>query len=171
MDRAAQRRSASLSSLAETRSCRRDAKRRRRKHRLASLRIAAAATVVFVAMLACGGQSEERPQEPGVGPELPSWLLSVYPEPGAQMTSVSLVEVRHRVHGREQGVRLIVDGRDVTSSAETGRGRLHFDPDGPRSPFDLGSGRHTAEVRRVEIPDLGASHRVTDAFEWSFTVL
>ncbi len=87
------------------------------------------------------------------------------------MTSVSVVEVRHKVYGRHQGVRLVIDGVDVTRSSTLTRGRLHFDPDRAPIAVELDSGVHRAVVRRVELPRVGQKHRVVDSYEWSFTVL
>jgi len=116
------------------------------------------------------GTTEVAPQ-PGVIPaDLPQWVKSVYPEPGAQMSSVSAVEVEFdSPHPRRQ-VRLIVDGVDVTASADTDIGRFHYDP-GQSGLITLESGEHTARVELVTLSDYGDQHTLIDQYEWAFTIL
>jgi hypothetical protein len=82
--------------------------------------------------VACAGQQRGAVATASdAGPDhkdLPSWIVSVYPGPGRSMASVSVVEVVHRVSGPRRGVRLLVDGVDVTATSKLSSGRLQYNP-------------------------------------------
>lgn len=129
---------------------------------------------------ACGGDDDT-----GAGAEeqeaLPTWIVSVRPEPGAENSTLRLVQVQHQVQPGGQNVRLKVDGVDVTSYAEfgseervTGPGHILFDPlndpQAANAPVDLRPGEHTATVELVELEEVGGPERVVDSFTWNFSI-
>ncbi len=125
--------------------------------------LAAAAVAVAVA------DPEEAEVPPRAAP-LPAWLHAVYPAPGAEMSSVSVVEVDYRAAGR-RSVRLWIDGVDVTLYARPGEGQLHYDSDGERAPVTLEAGEHEAVAQLVRLPSFGDKHLLIDEFRWTFEVL
>lgn len=142
-----------------------------------------ALTLVALALVAtaCDGDAEIVPRDdpddvaandqPAVGvADLPDWLDRIYPEPGAETTATQAVQVIHNARGPEDGVRLYIDGVDVTTYSVQGRGQLVYDPDQEASPVRLEPGEHTAVVELVRLPEPGAQHELVDRFEWEFQV-
>lgn len=130
--------------------------------------------VAVAALSACAQQTdiEDLPTEEGA--ELPAWVERVQPAPNSTSSGVSIVEVSHRVRGNQEGVRLLIDGIDVTTYADISRGLIHYDPsgtlDGQKAPVQLDSGTHEAVLQRVELPSFGEQHEVVDEFRWEFTI-
>lgn len=131
-------------------------------------------------LTACGGGDDT---EPGAQSQeaLPSWIVSVRPEPGSESSSLQLVEVEHEVQTGGRSVRLIIDGVDVTSSSDfgseervTGPGLLQYDPLGTPETANpevrLDAGEHTARVELVELEDVGGGEEVIDSFTWTFSI-
>lgn len=130
-------------------------------------------------LAACGGDDDT---EAGAEAQeaLPTWIVSVRPEPGAENSTLRLVQVQHQVQTGGQSVRLLIDGVDVTNEANfgseervTGPGHILFDPDHPEAanaPVDLDPGEHTATVELVELEEIGGSEEVVDSFTWSFSI-
>ena len=129
--------------------------------------------ILFAVVAAsCTGQepSIEEADGTGLGADLPTWLSDVQPAPGAEMSSVSVVEVVHTVRAVDRDVRLLIDGVDVTAEAETARGRLHYEPS-RGGPVELDSGTHRAELQLIERKDPTSQGETVDTFSWQFTVL
>lgn len=137
------------------------------------LRWAAVMVLMLVAAAGMGGCSGD--DEPGAGAaeepvDLPDWIEGVHPDPGASASPTPEVQVLHGVVGAREGVRLLVDGTDVTQYAGDRPGVLSYDPDAPRAPVDLGPGTHQASAVRVLLDEFGDQHEVLDQFEWRFTI-
>lgn len=127
--------------------------------------------VTFLAAVAAAlAIADPEESDPSPGAALPAWLDAVYPAPGADVSSVSVVEVDHRAAG-SRSVRLEIDGVDVTSYALPGEGQLHYEPERGPGLVRLDAGEHEAVVRLVRLPSLGDKHLVIDEFRWTFTVL
>lgn len=119
-----------------------------------------------------GGRGPERDAwEQEVRGEQPEWVENVFPPPGSEAASVNKVEITHTAVAEKEGVRLVIDGVDVTAFSEPGRGRLTYEPADPRAPVELGPGLHRATAVRVELDEMGEPHEVVDRFGWTFTVL
>lgn len=103
--------------------------------------------------------------------EQPEWVENVFPPPGSESASVNKVEISHTAVAGNQGVRLVIDGVDVTAFSEPGQGRLAYEPADPRAPVEFGPGLHRATAVRVELDERGQPHEVIDRFGWTFTVL
>lgn len=101
----------------------------------------------------------------------PEWVENVFPPPGSEAASVKEVQLIHTAPGGREGVRLVIDGVDVTAFSEPGSGALTYDPNAPRAPVELESGTHRATAVRVELDEMGEPHEVVDRFGWTFTVL
>ena len=86
------------------------------------------------------------------------------------MASVSAIEVVHTARPRTHGVRLLIDGVDVTGAASVSPGRLHYDA-GAGGPVDLESGSHEAQVEYVKRGGFGEREKVIGTYRWTFTVL
>lgn len=158
--------------------------------------LASVLAILLLALPACT-QGPEEGREPAAGAgavdaELPEWLIEVSPVPGAEAAPTDLVEVQwSRTRGAQEssGVRLFLDGTDVTAfalpnegtnteqpfgpndenAAEAG-GLLAYDPNTELMPVQLDPGEHTARVELVYQPEIGADLEVVDSFEWSFRV-
>lgn len=105
---------------------------------------------------------------------LPEWLDRVYPEPGQEVSVTADVQVEHLLSEPDEGIRLLLDGTDVTSYAEEGRGLLVYDPDRSTAPqvVELGPGQHSATAERVRLdPATGAIEDTVDTFSWDFSIL
>lgn len=102
----------------------------------------------------------------GTDGEMPAWLQSVYPEPGATAAVPDAVEANHSIQGPDQDIRLVVDGTDVTTYASFEAGKVRYESG--VGPVVLGTGRHTAEVQLVELDEFGGEYRVLDSFSWDF---
>lgn len=103
--------------------------------------------------------------------EEPEWVENVFPPPGSEAGSVNKLEITHTAVGVREGVRLVVDGVDVTAFSEPGRGRLTYEPADPGAPVEFGPGLHRATAVRVRLDEAGEPHEVVDRFGWKFTVL
>lgn len=128
----------------------------------------------IVVLAGCGDQEAE---SPAAGEALPSWLVSVEPEPGEQSAVLRRIEVNYDLQTGGENVRLSVDGTDVTSYADFGReqnvggpGRLVYDFEQARDLVPLDPGEHTATLDLVELEDLGERPQVKDTFSWTFTI-
>lgn len=104
------------------------------------------------------------------GAEVPDWIDSVHPEPGAETVATAQVQVVHGVAGEREGVRLLVDGTDVTEYAGPRPGVLAYDPNVSQAPLALEPGTHEATALRVSLDEFGEQHEVLDRFEWEFTI-
>ncbi len=124
-----------------------------------------------VVLASCGVGTAESPPEAGFAANTPPWIESLYPKPGAQMSSVAVIEVEYEVPPTGRRVRLIVDGVDVTTVADAGFGRFHYDPSRSPAPVDLGSGEHRAVLKLVRLSGFGDAHELIDEYQWSFRIL
>lgn len=105
--------------------------------------------------------------------DLPDWVERVYPAPGQDLATNPDVQVEHALSAPDEGLRLTIDGVDVTSYAEEGRGLLVYDPDRSAAPqpVELDPGEHTAQVERLVLdPASGEIDEVLGTFEWSFVI-
>lgn len=120
-----------------------------------------------------GGQGPKTKDawEEKVRGEQPKWVENVFPPPGSEAASVNKVEITHTAVGVREGVRLVIDGVDVTAFSEPGRGRLTYEPADPRAPVEFGPGLHRATAVRIKLDEAGEPHEVVDRFGWTFTVL
>lgn len=122
-----------------------------------------------------GAQGEQpqsgNPAEEPVRGEQPGWVENVFPPPRSKAASVNEVQITHTNIGDNEGVRLKLDGVDVTTFSEPRAGVLTYDPNQSRAPVELDSGRHRATAVRVRLDEAGQPHEVVDRFEWQFTVL
>lgn len=133
-------------------------------------RRSAALLAVLALVFMIGGCGEEEPvrEEPA---GLPDWVEMVHPDPGAQVSPTPQVQVTHGVVGVREGVRLEVNGTDVTQyTTETKPGVLAYDPNHSRAPVELKPGTHQAAVHRVRLEEFGEQHEVLDTFEWEFRI-
>lgn len=101
----------------------------------------------------------------------PKWVENVFPPPGSEAASINKVEISHTAVGVREGVRLVIDGVDVTAFSEPARGRLAYEPADPRAPVEFGPGLHRATAVRVKLDEAGEPHEVVDRFGWTFTAL
>lgn len=130
--------------------------------------------VVFAVLVAACAEDPGATAAPTEPAALPDWLRRVYPAPGQELTVTQDVQVQHNVTGPEEGIRLWIDGVDVTTYALEGRGELVYDPD--REPAEppvlLDPGRHQATAQRVRLDaETGQIEEVLQEYTWSFTVL
>lgn len=103
--------------------------------------------------------------------DLPEWIRGVHPDPGAEASPTPQVQVLHGEVGVREGVRLSVDGVDVTPyTVEVRPGVLTYDPNRSTAPVELDPGRHRAMAERVRLDKFGEQHDVIDRFEWEFVV-
>ena len=145
---------------------------------------------ILLAALAGCAQGPEEDADAAADVELPDWLDSVSPIPGAEAAATDLIEVHHNATEEDTGVRMIIDGVDVTASAIPrdepeardpigindentfeGEGRLSYDPNTDIAPVSIDPGEHTVLLEHVRLPEPGAQLEVLDTFEWTFTVL
>lgn len=130
--------------------------------------------LLLLAMLALAGCAQRGVTTEAAGSgeptELPDWLTTVHPDPGSVASPTPQVQATHGVVGALEGVRLFVDGVDVTQYADAKRGVIAYDPNRPQTPVELTPGVHEAAVRRVRLDEFGDTHEVLDGFEWRFTV-
>ncbi|HWB72311.1 MAG TPA: hypothetical protein VG452_08830 [Egibacteraceae bacterium] len=128
--------------------------------------------------------------------ELPPWLERIYPAEDQVVTVTRDVQVDHNLVEPDQGIRLLIDGVDVTTYSLEGRGELVYDPDRPippadppvgaredpaeqaaseapiaGGPVDLSPGSHSATVQRVRVdPETGFIEETLDEFTWDFVI-
>lgn len=94
----------------------------------------------------------------------PSWIESVSPLPNSTSTANTVVEVNHAPQDPEFSIRLIVDGIDVTASAQD-------DNLGLITYRQLDPGPHSVTVEQTWLPDDGQDTVVVDSYTWSFETL
>lgn len=97
---------------------------------------------------------------------MPSWVETVFPEPGAVMTAADAVEVDHNLTATDNDIRLLIDGVDVTTYAAFDAAKLRYESG--VGPVVLEDGDHTAEVQRVVLGDDETQFEVVDSFSWEF---
>jgi len=97
---------------------------------------------------------------------MPSWVETVFPEPGAVVSALDAVEVDHNLTATDNDIRLVIDGVDVTTYAAFDAGKLRYESG--VGPVVLEDGDHTAEVQRVVLADDETQFEVVDSFEWEF---
>jgi hypothetical protein len=130
--------------------------------------------------------------------ELPGWLETVSPVPGAEAAPTDIIEVQHTMTGEFEGVRILIDGTDVTADAlpnegtqgvgagdaddqnpvgeddantAEGEGLLAYDPNTEVAPVQIDPGAHTVTLQQVRQPEEGEGDlEVLDTFEYTFTV-
>lgn len=122
---------------------------------------------------ACAQRDEARVPDPAGVVALPEWVSRVYPEPGAQVAGAANVQVEHALSEPDEGIRLSVDGTDVTIYAQEGRGLLSYDPDREPTtpPVELDPGDHRATVERLALdPQTGEIEDTVETFTWDFTI-
>lgn len=132
--------------------------------------------LVAIGLLAGCGEQDAPPASVD-DPALPSWIVSVEPEPGEQSSVLRRIEVNYVLQTGGENVRLSVDGTDVTSYADFGReqnvggpGSLFYDFEAGRAIVPMEPGEHTATLDLVELDDLGEQPQILDTFSWSFTI-
>jgi hypothetical protein len=118
---------------------------------------------ISVLVTACAANSQSNGQ---VTNEMPSWVRSVYPEPGAEASITDTIQVAYSRPAPGQVVRLLIDGVDVTSDASRGAETIDYDPE--RGPVHLTPGEHNVEVRLVVTSPDKSSDETLDSFQWSF---
>jgi hypothetical protein len=123
-------------------------------------------TAALLLIVACE-DTEANGTEADDRAEMPSWVESVYPEPGSTAAVPDAVEVDHTLtESTDIDIRLVVDGTDVTTYATFEAGKLRYESG--RGPVTLTAGDHTAEIQQVALPVEGAEYTVVDSFEWEF---
>lgn len=129
-------------------------------------------TLALALLTGCGGTAadEEAAFPPAEQFALPDWIEQVHPDPAAEASPTPEVQVVHAAVGVREGVRLVVDGTDVTEYADVGRGVLTYDPNRPEAPVALEPGEHEASAIRVSLDEFGDQHEVLDRYDWRFTV-
>ena len=120
--------------------------------------------VVALLML---GACDDTADSGGDEEPMPSWVESVYPEPGSTAAVPDAVEVDHELpEGTDIDIRLLVDGIDVTTYATFEAGKLRYESG--EGPVTMAAGDHTAEVQQVTLPTKGDEYTVVDSFQWEF---
>ena len=120
---------------------------------------------IVLALIAVSGCTTT-PDADDVTDQQPSWVESVFPEPGAVVTAADAVEVDHNLTATDNDIRLVIDGVDVTTYAAFEAGKLRYESG--VGPVVLGDGDHTAEVQRVVLAEDETQFEVVDSFEWEF---
>ncbi|CAN5817085.1 hypothetical protein BH23ACT12_BH23ACT12_03150 [soil metagenome] len=153
--------------------------RRHRHERTVPARhpLAAASFAAMIAIALLAGCNADEATTPAAGEALPSWLVSVDPEPNEQSAVLRRIEVNYKLQTDGENVRLSVDGTDVTSYADFGREQnvggpssLVYDFEQARELVSLEPGEHTATVDLVRLEDLGEQPQILDTYSWSFTI-
>jgi len=136
--------------------------------RLPSLFVAVCAALLLAA---CGSETADAEAEPAA---LPDWVERLSPLPGEEVETNVGIQVEHLVSAPDEGLRLRIDGVDVTSYSDEGRGLLVYDPGRSQAPqpVELGPGEHTAELERVAVDEAsGEIEETLDTFTWTFEFL
>ncbi len=106
--------------------------------------------------------------------DLPEWLVRVFPAPGQETTATRAIQVRHNAVAPDEGIRLILDGVDVTTYATNGRGLLEYDVDQTASPVELKPGMHRAALEYLRVSPESEfdpeQREVLDTYTWEFEV-
>lgn len=118
---------------------------------------------ISVLVTACTASSQSNGQMTN---EMPAWVRSVYPEPGAEASVTDTIQVVYSRPPPGQVVRLLIDGVDVTSDASRGAETIDYDPE--KGPVHLTPGEHNVEVRLVVTSPDNSSDQTLDSFHWSF---
>lgn len=145
--------------------------------------------ILVFALVGCTQGPEEGEAAGTLETDLPEWLDSVSPLPGAEAAPTDIIEVQHNQTAERTGVRMLIDGTDVTASAlpnegtQTeqpfgqndentfeGEGLLTYDPNTELKPVEIDPGEHTVTLEQVRQPEPEADLEVVDTFEWTFTV-
>lgn len=140
-------------------------------------------------LVGCTGDPEESDPSAMSDVELPGWVTEVSPLPGAEAAPTDIIEVQHEQRGDLSGVRILIDGVDVTAVAVPREGSntqdpigesreepydagglLTYDPNTEVAPVEIQPGEHTVTLEQVRQPEEGADFEVLDTFEWTFTV-
>ena len=151
--------------------------------------VSAVVAILLIVLAGCADGPEGTQGVAEADVELPDWLDSVSPLPGAEAAPTDIIEVQHDLQGEFEGVRMFINGTDVTASALPnegtnteqpfgpndensfeGEGLLAYDPNTDLMPVEIDPGEHTVRLERVRLPEPGAQLEVLDTFEWSFTV-
>lgn len=120
---------------------------------------------VVLALLALAGCATTPAADDG-SDSMPSWIETVFPEPGAVVTAADAVEVDHNLTATDNDIRLLIDGVDVTTYAAFDAAKLRYESG--VGPVELDDGDHTAEVQRVVLSDDESQFEVIDSFSWEF---
>lgn len=151
--------------------------------------IAVLAALLLVLGGCAGGPEELEPGPDGAAGDLPEWITTVSPVPGAVAAPTDLIEVQHEQRGEQTSVRIFIDGVDVTTYAvpnegtnteqpfgevaegtNQGEGLLAYDPNTEDKPVGIDPGTHTVLLQRVRYEEFGGDWEVLDEFEYTFTV-
>lgn len=143
----------------------------------------------LLVLVGCTDGPEESEPSAMTDVELPGWVTSVSPLPGAEAAPTDIIEVQHEQRGDLSGVRILIDGVDVTANAVPregsntrepfgendenaydGAGLLAYDPNTELAPVEIDPGEHTVTLEQVRQPEEGADLEVLDTFDWTFTV-
>ena len=141
---------------------------RRLAQRHVRLMLRVAAGVLALCAVTAGCASDPAANQVESGP-LPSWVLDLSPQPGAEWSLDERIEVTYDVPS-DESVRLSIDGEDVTDVAELGDGQLTYDARQAPVALELGSGEHTATVERVRTGEGGSPDEPVDSFSWTFQI-
>ena len=166
-------------------------------HRSRGWRAVVVLPILLLALAACSPDTENAALPRNI--DYPAWLLSVSPIPGAEAAPTDIIEVQHTLIGEFEGVRILIDGIDVTADAlpnegtqgvggpvmendqnpvgrddentAEGEGLLAYDPNTEVAPVQIQPGEHTVVLQKVRQPIPEESDLVVeDTFEWTFTV-
>lgn len=132
-----------------------------------------AAAITALLLLAACAEDDAGASASAGSTDLPEWVERVYPAPGQDLATNPDVQVEHDLSAPDEGIRLSIDGVDVTAYADEGRGLLVYDPDRSPAPqpVELDPGEHTAQVERLAVdPASGEIEEVLGTFEWSFVI-
>ena len=149
----------------------------------------AVASILLLLLTGCTREPEGAEPETRADVELPEWLDEISPLPGAEAAPTDIIEVHHDLRGEFEGVRMLINGVDVTAAAVPnegtnvqqpfgehdentfeGEGLLSYDPNTDLAPVPIEPGQQTVTLERVRVPEQGAEMEVLDTFEWTFTV-
>ena len=120
--------------------------------------------LLMIVVLTAVGTACRSSESPAAAP-LPSWIVRLVPPPQSSSGGVQVVQVQHALVSPEY-VRLIINGRDVTSYATKGPDELDYS--GTRGPVPLTPGHYSARVDRMKLVTDGAY--TVDSYSWSFTI-
>ena len=158
-------------------------------HATRGLRVLVLMLASLLLLVGCSPDPEESDPSAMNDVELPEWVTTVSPLPGAEAAPTDIIEVQHEQRGDLAGVRIFIDGVDVTAVAVPREGSntqqpigesreepyaagglLTYDPNTELAPVQIQPGEHTVRLEQVRQPEEGADLEVLDTFEWTFTV-